>query len=178
MTIKPFYIKLSNMTREEVNALLKFLDAGAKAYTGYNSKFMRHYLFDYKYFGVDENGDTFISDNSSEYGDEAIKITLEQLDSWLYPNEDKEEDTVTVEDKDTLIRKLEELGYEVSLKSKIKVARGQRWKRPDGVIINIAEIVGDKAVTWYVTSNGTLKSRTNLVSYIIGECEYVGESVL
>lgn len=84
MTIKPFCIRRGDMTCEEVNdALLKCVDAGAVAFEGHSEMFTLNLCCNTKYFGVNSFGATSLWDTIIEFGEDAIEITLEQLDTHL-----------------------------------------------------------------------------------------------
>lgn len=88
--VKPFYIRITDdMTPQMVqDAFDKCVDAGAVAFEGIYGCSMRHSYSDahglcFVYFGVDFEGDTYLSKERLRYGKRAQEITLDQLDEWL-----------------------------------------------------------------------------------------------
>jgi hypothetical protein len=91
MTVKPFYIKSEGLTDDRINEVLdKAVDCGARVYEskeGASRYTYPHTLVErYLYFGVDDENDTYVSDEIDMYGVGAVELTVDQVDEHLLGN--------------------------------------------------------------------------------------------
>lgn len=90
MKVKPFYISTKDLSgRDIAEAIDRCIIQGACAHEGVDSvhdKSNFNGLMSacaWKFFGVNNDGDTTFEDEVYMYGDEAGEITLDELDEWL-----------------------------------------------------------------------------------------------
>lgn len=89
MNFKPFYIKYEDwMTDEQVAEVFdKAVESGASLYEGvadiHSKGFSKREPNRWKYFGVDWENETLFEDDLEDYGNEAVEITLDQVDEHL-----------------------------------------------------------------------------------------------
>lgn len=88
--VKPFYIRITDdMTPQMVqDAFDKCVDVGAAPFDcvidcDARYRYQSEYELNFVCFGVDFDGETYLSDEHERYGRDAQEITLEQLDEWL-----------------------------------------------------------------------------------------------
>lgn len=91
MKVKPFYISTCGLSGKDVaEAIDKCVRSGAHVHEGVNpvhtdSDFYYGLITveAWKFFGVDDERRTTFEDEGDMYGDEAMEITLDELDEWL-----------------------------------------------------------------------------------------------
>ena len=88
--VKPFFIRITDdMTPQMVqDAFDKCVDAGVVANESIDDtkaryKYFIAYLPSFEYFGVNEDFETYLTNDWCNYGAKAQEITLDQLDEWL-----------------------------------------------------------------------------------------------
>ena len=81
MEFKPFYIKCEGVTKKQQQEVFdKAIQCGAEEWEAVGSY---PETITFYYFGVGDNGNTFYEDACSNFGNNAVEITLEQVNEHL-----------------------------------------------------------------------------------------------